>query len=283
MRAWQGRSSWCGPGAALWLTAILTLVLAAAAPAAAAPAPEAVASAVSHALVCHGNGAVLQRTPALLVPDIDPASAGAAHRLATSLADQGHTTCVLTWPEPSQRPGAEVLGQYVAYAVRGMAQVHGGAVNAVAHRDGAALLVGALRQWPETAGLVQDAVLVSPSGRGLTALPCATCTGFARALTVSPVDEWVAQFPAGYPQGPSFTVVAGVADPVDLVHNQGAAHPGAAVVKVNEVCGAATPLDADLTASAVTSLVVVDAFTHEGGAVAARLPAGACAAPPGRG
>ncbi|HEY7487342.1 MAG TPA: hypothetical protein VH912_22995 [Streptosporangiaceae bacterium] len=179
-------------GAALALTAGLTLTSLAAAPAA---APDrSVASAAEYApvdrpgpplsvpaknlaasLTCTADLADASREPVLLVPGttLTP-KVNFSWNYARVLAAAHWPFCTVRLPGHAMAD-VQVAGEYEVYAIRAMHRATGRKVQVVGFSQGGMLGRWALRFWPDTRAMVDDLVGLDPSNHGtLDAYPVCT-------------------------------------------------------------------------------------------------------------
>jgi triacylglycerol esterase/lipase EstA (alpha/beta hydrolase family) len=254
------------------------------------PALSVPADALAASLHC--NGPLTRRGPApiLLVPGttMDP-QVGFSWNYERAFDRLGWRWCAVTLPFDATGD-IQVAGEYVVNAVRTMSRASGQKVDVLGWSQGGMVPRWALRFWPDTRALVDDLVGLSPSNHGTTVADVAcqlSCNpSFWQQRSIS---AFTAALNSGAETfaGISYTVAYTRLDAV-VVPNAGpqpssALRTGAgtvANVATQDVCPANT---ADHFAigsyDAVGYAITMDALTHPGPAVPARIARSVCLQP----
>jgi pimeloyl-ACP methyl ester carboxylesterase len=202
------------------------------------------------------------------------------------LATEDLPTCVSVAPDHNNADIA-VRGEYVAHAVRAIAERSGRKVAVVGHSQGGVVIRWALRFWPDLRPLVSDVVALGPPTEGAAPL-AAGCTGICSAAQWQQRagSEFLAALNSGLRTFPGidYTVVTSATDDVVTPTPAASALPvgepgGGAVVNVavQELCPG-RPVDhvALGTSDTVALALVVDALQNPGPADVARAGAQGC-------
>jgi triacylglycerol esterase/lipase EstA (alpha/beta hydrolase family) len=207
--------------------------------------------------------------------------------VAPVLAADDLPTCVSVAPDHNNADVA-VRGEYVAHAVRAIAERSGRKVAVVGHSQGGVVIRWALRFWPDVRALVSDVVALGPPTEGAAFL-AAACTGTCSAAQwqqragsgfLAALNSGLRTFP-----GIDYTVVTSATDavvtPTPAASALPAGEPGGGTVTniaVQDVCPG-RPVDhvALGTSDAVALALVVDALRNPGPADVARTGTQNCA------
>jgi triacylglycerol esterase/lipase EstA (alpha/beta hydrolase family) len=254
-------------------------------PALSVPAAELAAS-------LHCNGPVTTRGPApiLLVPGttMDP-QVGFSWNYERAFDSLGWRWCAVTLPADATGD-IQVAGEYVVSALRTLSKQAGQRVDVVGWSQGGMVGRWALRFWPDTRAMVDDLVGLSPSNHGTTVADVA-CTNSCTPANWQQrsISAFTAALNSGAETfaGISYTAAYTRADEI-VVPNVGptpssALRTGAgqiANVATQDICPANT---ADHFAigsyDPVGYAIALDALTHPGPAVPARIARTVCAQP----
>jgi triacylglycerol esterase/lipase EstA (alpha/beta hydrolase family) len=254
------------------------------------PALSVPAAQLAAALHCNGPVTRGGRAPVLLVPGttMDPA-VGFSWNYERAFDRLGWRWCAVTLPFDATGD-IQVAGEYVVSALRTMSTAAGQRVDVLGWSQGGMVGRWALRFWPDTRGLVDDLVGLSPSNHGTTVadLACqASCNpSFWQQRSISAFTAALNSRAETF-AGISYTVAYTRLDEV-VVPNAGP-RPSSALttgtgrianVATQDVCPANT---ADHFAigsyDAVGYAIAMDALTHPGPAVAARISGSVCLQP----
>jgi hypothetical protein len=254
------------------------------------PALSVPGGALASSLSCSGPLSRLPRDPVLLVPGttMDP-EVGFSWNYEPALTARGYTWCAVTLPADATGD-VQIAGEYVVSALRTMSRAAGRKVDVIGWSQGGMVPRWALRFWPDTRALVDDVVGLSPSNHGTTVadLACqSSCTpanwqqrsvsAFTAALN-SRAETFA---------GISYTVAYTQLDEI-VVPNLGPRASSAlrtgngliSNVPLQQVCPTNT---ADHFAigsyDAVGWALALDALTHAGPAVPARVSPAVCLQP----
>ncbi|MCZ2850365.1 lipase family alpha/beta hydrolase [Modestobacter sp. VKM Ac-2978] len=251
-------------------------------PALAVPAAQLAAS-------LHCNGPVTKggRAPVLLLPGttMDPA-VGFAWNYERAFDRLGWRWCAVTLPDDATGD-IQVAAEHVVSAVRTVSKQAGQRVDVVGWSQGGMIGRWALRFWPDTRAMVDDLVGLSPSNHGTTVadLACQTTCTPANWQQRS-ISAFTAALNSGAEtfDGVSYTVAYTRADEV-VVPNAGPT--ASSVLRTGEgwisniatqdVCPAnAADHFAIGSYDPVGYAIAIDALTHDGPAVRARVPVSTC-------
>jgi triacylglycerol esterase/lipase EstA (alpha/beta hydrolase family) len=254
------------------------------------PALSVPARALAASLQC--NGPLTKRGPApiLLVPGttMDP-QVGFSWNYERAFDRLGWRWCAVTLPFDATGD-IQVAGEYVVNAVRTMSKASGQKVDVLGWSQGGMVPRWALRFWPDTRALVDDVIGLSPSNHGTTVADLAcqlSCNpSFWQQRSIS---AFTAALNSGAETfaGISYTVAYTRLDEV-VVPNAGprpssALYTGAgkvANVATQDICPAnAADHFAIGSYDAVGYAIAIDALTHAGPAVPARIATSACLLP----
>jgi triacylglycerol esterase/lipase EstA (alpha/beta hydrolase family) len=202
------------------------------------------------------------------------------------LATQDIPTCVSVAPDHNNADIA-VRGEYVAHAVRSIAERSGRKVAVVGHSQGGVVIRWALRFWPDLRPLVSDVVALGPPTEGAAPLATAcTDTCSAARWQQRAGSEFLAALNSGLRTFPGidYTVVTSATDAVVTPTPAASALPvgepgGGTVVNVavQDLCPG-RPVDhvALGTSDAVALALVLDALQNPGPADVARAGTQGC-------
>ncbi len=246
-------------------------------------------AALDASLSCNGPLGGLTRDPILLVPGTGATpSENFDWNYTRAFDQQGWRWCAVTLPFDATGD-IQVAGEYVVNAIRTMNKQAKRDVDVVGYSQGGMVPRWALRFWPDTRGMVDDVVGLSPSNHG-TVVADAACA--ARPCTPANAQQasqsrFIAALNSGAETfaGIDYTVAYTTADQI-VVPNTPPAPSSAlrtgtgtvANIATQEVCptNAADHL-AIGTYDPVGYAIVADALTHAGPAVRARIPLTTCA------
>jgi triacylglycerol esterase/lipase EstA (alpha/beta hydrolase family) len=256
------------------------------------PGPALSVPAATLAASLHCNGPLTRRGPApvLLVPGttMDP-QVGFSWNYERAFDRLGRRWCAVTLPFDATGD-IQVAGEYVVHAVRTMSRASGQQVDVLGWSQGGMVPRWALRFWPDTRALVDDVIGLSPSNHG-TAVADVACQ-----LSCNPsfwqqrsISAFIAALNSGAETfaGISYTVAYTRLDQVVVPNagprpSSGLTTGGGAVATIatQDVCPANT---ADHFAigsyDAVGYAIAMDALTHPGPAVPARIARSVCLQP----
>jgi triacylglycerol esterase/lipase EstA (alpha/beta hydrolase family) len=248
------------------------------------------AAQLNAALSCNGSLRGLQRDPILLVPGttMEP-QVNFAWNYERAFSRLGWRWCTVALPYDATGD-IQVAGEYLVHALRTISRQSGRDVDVVGWSQGGMVPRWALRFWPDTRGLVDDLVGLSPSNHG-TVVADAACGGScnpsfhqqaSRSRFLQALNSGAETF-----AGIDYTVAYTNVDEV-VVPNAGPAASSTlrtgqgriANIALQQVCPANV---ADHFAigsyDAVGYAIVVDALRNDGPAVRSRIPLTACAQP----
>jgi hypothetical protein len=240
----------------------------------------------------HCNGPLTRGGPApiLLVPGttMDP-QVGFSWNYERAFDSLGRRWCAVTLPFDATGD-IQVAGEYVVNALRTMSKASGQQVDVVGWSQGGMVPRWALRFWPDTRALVDDVIGLSPSNHG-TAVADVACQDSCTPANWQQrsISAFTAALNSGAETFPgiSYTVAYTHADEI-VVPNAGptassALRTGAgriANVATQDICPTNT---ADHFAigsyDPVGYAIVLDALTHPGPAVPARIARSVCLQP----
>ena len=248
------------------------------------------AATLAAALKCRGSLAGAAHEPVLLVPGsaLNPGT-DYGYGWEPALSKLGWPYCTVTLPGNAMGD-IQVAGEYVVYATRAMHTAYGGRIDIVGHSQGGMVPRWALRFWPDTRGMVDDLVGLSPSNHGtldaigVCAATCAPAFWQQRsdAAFIAALNSFQETFP-----GISYTNVYTDTDEV-VVPNFGPAASsslsggGGAItnVAIQSIC------PTDVTEHIGVGIydntayrVALDALTHSGPADPSRVSRTACLNP----
>jgi pimeloyl-ACP methyl ester carboxylesterase len=253
------------------------------------PGPALSVPATDLAASLHCNGPVTRggRAPVLLLPGttMDPA-VGFSWNYERAFDDLGWRWCAVTLPF-NATGDVQVAGEYVVSALRTLSTASGQRVDVLGWSQGGMVGRWALRFWPDTRALVDDLVGLSPSNHGTAVadLACvAACNpSFWQQRSIS---AFTAALNSGAETfaGVSYTVAYTRLDEV-VVPNAGPRPSSALTTGSGRIANIATqdicPLNvADHFAigsyDPVGFAIAMDALTHDGPAVPARIARSTC-------
>jgi triacylglycerol lipase len=260
-------------------------------PAAAAPAPQpgngpAMITSFhprADSLRCSGDLDAAARAPVLLVPGttLTPMENWAPTYLPV-LLDRGHAVCLVRLPRYGTRD-VQANVEYVASAIRAMAQRSRRKISTIGHSQGALLPTAALRTWPDLAAHVDDVIgIAGVYDRGSTDLRrrCQPrCLPVLHQLAPgSDYLTYLAQRPL--PRQPSYSNIGTIGDQTVTPQPAANKQPGAASLIVQKVCPGhlvPEPQHAMIAGDGVALSLALDALDHPGVASAARIDRATCA------
>jgi pimeloyl-ACP methyl ester carboxylesterase len=247
-------------------------------------------AALDQSLHCTSNVAGSDREPILLIPGttIDPRE-DFAWNWEIALGGQGWPYCTLTPPHKGMSD-IQIAGEHVVNAIRTVRKLAGRPIAIVGHSQGGMVGRWALRWWPDTRPMVADLIGMAPSNHG-TPLANLLCTPDcapaiwqqrAGAPFIKALNSRQETFaPVAYTSIYSHTDEVVVPNSDDTGSSSLHGGDGAITnVAIQDVC----PLDFnehlgigtyDATAYALT----MDALTHDGPAVPARVDRAVCGHP----
>lgn len=253
------------------------------------PALTVPAADLAKSLRCSPGVRNAQREPVLLTPattvDSDQNFGFNYEPLFRSL---GIPYCTSDSPVDRDNMGdMQVRAQYVTYGIREMHRLAGRKIAVMGHSQGGMIMRWSLRFWPDTRAMVDDVIGMAGTNHGSVVVPALCVPNCAPALWqqragsafVRALNSGQETFP-----GISYTEVYSRTDEfvqpnldsngTSSLHGGGGA---VANVAVQDVC----PLDVPEhlligTMDPVTSALAVDALTHPGPAVPARIPQSTC-------
>jgi triacylglycerol esterase/lipase EstA (alpha/beta hydrolase family) len=242
------------------------------------------------ALACTPGVATATRNPLLLVPgtDLDPGP-NYSWNYERAFAALKWPYCTITLPYHTTGD-IQVAGEYIVYALRTVAAMSHRQVDILGYSQGGMVPRWALRFWPDTRALVHTYVALDPSNHGTldanaicqqqcSAADWQQAAGSHFILALNSFAETFA--------GIDYTVIYSHTDEIVVPNTDpsgsSSLHTGAGRIEniaVQQVC----PTDAsDHLAMGsydpVGYALAVDAFSHEGLADPARIPATVCAQP----
>jgi len=254
------------------------------------PALSVPAAALAASLHCNGPVTKGARAPVLLIPGttMDPA-VGFSWNYERAFDRLGWRWCALTLPSDATGD-IQVAGEHVVSALRTLSKQSGQRVDVVGWSQGGMVGRWALRFWPDTRALVDDLVGLSPSNHGTTVadLACrASCTPANWQQRSTSAFTAALNSGAETFAGISYTVAYTRLDEI-VVPNAGptASSPlrtgsgRIANIATQDVCPANL---ADHFAigsyDPVGYAIAIDALTHDGPAVRARISPATCLQP----
>lgn len=255
------------------VAALLLAPLAAVAPASAAPGSADWLACPSQAELRAARGVVL------LVPGTGSTPEEAwSWNYVPALAADGFATCTVALP-------SDGLGELVPAADRVRAAIErtaalaGRRISVVGHSQGGALPVWDVKFFPAVAAKVDDVIsLAGPFGGtrlGNELCLLARCAPLAWQLRVG--SEHVhALRAAPIPAGVSITSLAGRYDEIVRPQPQASTLPGATNILLPDVCAHDPSEHGLILGDPLAYALTLDALTHPGPAVPARLPATTC-------
>lgn len=259
-------------------------------PAASTPAagPQlSVASAdVDAAMRCTAaTGTPVQAAPVLLIHGTGlTADESWAGNYAKTLPALGYNTCEIDLPNRSLGD-IQISAEYIVAAVRRMAATYKHRVDLVTHSQGGLEARWALKFWPDIAARVDDLVTLAAPNHG-TPTADLICVQSQRACTASvqqqrPGSNFLAALnrDESVPAGVSYTSIYSLTDEIvtTLPPNYSPAVSGATNVLLQDICPLRPVTHLEELTDAVVYALVLDAFTNDGAANPARIPATVCA------
>ncbi|MCW2757988.1 MAG: putative lipase [Nocardioidaceae bacterium] len=221
------------------------------------------------------------RQVVLLIPGTGATAEEAwAWNYERSLPAAGFGTCTVQLPERSLGDFT-VSAQYAVYAARHAYQLSGKPIAILGHSQGGLMAVWIAKFWPDVAAHASDVIGLAADVRG-TQLANTLCT----AGSCAPIAWQMARGShltnaatnAPLPSGPAFTSIGSLTDEVVFPQPTVSSFPGVRATMVQDVCPVRVVDHGLLLADAVGYQLVLDALTHAGPAVAARVPRTTCLA-----
>lgn len=201
------------------------------------------------------------------------------------LSLQGFDVCTVSIPG-RELLDAQVSAEYVAAAITGVARVSGHRLAVIGHSQGNLDIRWALTFWPSTRALVSDYVSLAGDHHGASGAD-EVCGGGACDPSVwqqRPSSRFLAALNRRpeVPQGVVTTSIWSETDEIigpELDRTTATSRlRGAANIDLQDICDRPVGHVQELTEAPVFALVL-DALTHAGPAVPARLPADICLQP----
>jgi pimeloyl-ACP methyl ester carboxylesterase len=130
------------------------------------------AAKLSAALQCDASLRGAAHPPVLLVPGttLNPTT-DFSYGWEPALRQLGYPYCTIDLPGNAMAD-SQTAGEYVVYAIRTMHTAYGKRIDIIGHSQGGMVPRWALRFWPDTRGMVDDLIGLSPSNHGtLDAIP----------------------------------------------------------------------------------------------------------------
>lgn len=256
------------------------------------PSPAALAA----ALKCTGDpSAGSGPTPVLLVPatGVTPEQ-NYAWNYKPALTRAGVPFCTIELPERSLAD-IQTAGEYVTHGIRELHRRAGRKISIVGHSQGGMVFRWALRFWPDTRAMVDDAIGFAGSNHGTTVIdalptcallgcPVASLQQSSRSRFIAAVNSRQETF-----AGISYTNIRTKLDEVVTPSNVPDAEASSSLstgdgritnVAIQDVC----PGDVSEhllvgTVSNTAYALAMDALTHDGPADRTRIPTSVCASP----
>jgi pimeloyl-ACP methyl ester carboxylesterase len=254
------------------------------------PALSVPAAQLAASLECNGPVTRGGRAPVLLLPGttMDP-TVGFSWNYERAFDRLGWRWCAVTLPSDATGD-IQVAGEYVVSALRTLSRQAGQRVDVVGWSQGGMVGRWALRFWPDTRAMVDDLVGLSPSNHG-TAVADLACQdscnpSFWQQRSIS---AFTAALNSGAETfaGISYTVAYTRLDEV-VVPNAGPRPSSALTTGAGRIANVATQDVCPLNAAdhfaigsydPVGYAIAIDALTHDGPAVPARIAASTCLQP----
>jgi pimeloyl-ACP methyl ester carboxylesterase len=254
------------------------------------PALSVPAAQLAASLECNGPVTRGGRAPVLLLPGttMDP-TVGFSWNYERAFDRLGWRWCAVTLPFDATGD-IQVAGEYVVSALRTLSRQAGQRVDVVGWSQGGMVGRWALRFWPDTRAMVDDLVGLSPSNHG-TAVADLACQdscnpSFWQQRSIS---AFTAALNSGAETfaGISYTVAYTRLDEV-VVPNAGPRPSSALTTGAGRIANVATQDVCPLNAAdhfaigsydPVGYAIAIDALTHDGPAVPARIAASTCLQP----
>ena len=183
----------------------------------------------------------------------------------------------------------QTRGEYLVYAIRKMHELAGRRIAIVGHSQGGMIMRWALRFWPDTRAMVEDVVGMAGTNHGSTAINTICLPGCSASLYQQSADSnWTAALNSGQEtfSGIDYTEIYSHTDefvqPNTTPFGTSSLHgPGAiANVALQDICPG--DLNEHLfigTVDTAAWALVLDAVTHSGPAVPARIDRAVCNQP----
>jgi pimeloyl-ACP methyl ester carboxylesterase len=248
------------------------------------------AAQLAAALTCNGPVTRGGRAPVLLIPGttMDP-TVGFSWNYERAFDSLGWRWCAVTLPFDATGD-IQVAGEYVVSALRTLSRQAGQRVDVVGWSQGGMVGRWALRFWPDTRAMVDDLIGLSPSNHG-TAVADVACQrscnpSFWQQRSIS---AFTAALNSGAETfaGISYTVAYTRLDEV-VVPNAGPRPSSALTTGAGRIANVATQDVCPLNAAdhfaigshdPVGFAIAMDALTHDGPAVPARIAPSTCLQP----
>ena len=198
---------------------------------------------------------------------------------AAALPKQGYYVCTVRLPDRAN-PDIQLSSEYVVYAVRAMHAATGRQVDILGHSQGGLEPRWAVKWWPDVQADVDDLVMLATPNHGTLAADLATlafgqCTPSCWQMATK--SNFVAALNRGdeTPGAVSYTSIYGLTD--ELVQ-PGTTAPvaGGSNIALTDLCPGRPEEHLTIAMDAVAYAMVIDAFTHPGGADKARFDPSTC-------
>jgi hypothetical protein len=241
------------------------------------------------ALTCTDSVTNAAKDPVLLSPGTATTGAESfAWNWEPALDQLGIPWCAIDLPQQALGP-IDVAGQYIVHAIRHMHEISGRKVDILGWSQGGMSMRWSLRFWPDTRPMVDDVMGFAGSNHGTQLASTSQCenTGCRAALFHQAHDsEFIKALNSGAEtfDGISYTNVYSRFDEV-VIPSSGPDNCSSCLttgegeianIQTQEVC----PLDVSdhvlIGISTATYATIVDALTHDGPAVLARIPRSGC-------
>jgi hypothetical protein len=258
------------------------------------PSPAALAA----ALKCEGSEEALRAAahPVLFVPatGVTPEQ-NYDWNWKPALREAGVPFCTIELPDHSLGD-IQTAGEYVTYAIREVHRRAGKRISLIGHSQGGMVFRWALRFWPDTRAMVDDAIGFAGSNHGTTVLDALpTCRTFGcpiASLQQQRTSRFIAALNSRQETfaGISYTNIrtrydevvtpSNTTDPAEASSSLTTGDGRITNVAIQDVCPG--ELSEHLlvgTTSNTSYALAMDALTHDGPADPARIPASVCASP----
>jgi len=253
------------------------------------PALTPTAAELEASLTCTESVTNASKDPVLLSPGTATTGAESfAWNWEPALDQLDIPWCAIDLPQQALGP-IDVAGQYIVYAIRHMHAISGRKVDILGWSQGGMSMRWSLRFWPDTRSMVDDVMGFAGSNHGTRLASTSQCanTGCRAALFHQAYDsEFIKALNSGAETfaGISYTNVYSRFDEV-VTPNTGPDNCSSCLttgegeianIQTQELC----PLDISdhvlIGISPATYAIIVDALTHDGPAVLARIPRSGC-------
>lgn len=203
----------------------------------------------------------------------------------TLLPVLGYATCTIDLPDQAL-DDIQVAAEYAVAAIRETANRYHLPVDVLTHSQGGLEARWALKFWPDLAAKVDDVVMLAAPNHG-TLIANTICLQQLAACTAAIQQQRVgSDFLAALnrdesaPAGVSFTNIYSATDEIvtELAPNYTSAVAGASNVLIQSFCLRPVTHLEQLT-NPVSYALILDAFTHDGGADPARIDPSFCRNP----